>query len=223
MVRILKNKTASDVTVQYENTGAVVPANGQADLALVFQSWQLANIDSLVLLLAQGTDYFQLNDGTDDLGSVAAIDLIRGYSQNINIKTSAITLPSQEKGFQDLTGHNFYKKGLLTLATAGETTDIYLKFSSNMYLCGGGYRIGITAAVGDQLLMQIVDKDNALGYGAGFVVATFLDTDYCWPEKEWSVLTGDAKLVPSVLYLRMRYISTGYEDVDIIGWYYMRT
>jgi hypothetical protein len=145
--------------------------------------------------------------------------------QDVNIKSAASTavILSQEKGFQDLTGHNFYKKGIHGTATAGQTTDFYLKFSANMYLPGGGYRVGPTASFGDYIGVQIVDKDGILGYGPGLVLGTFIDTDYCWGEKEWEVLTGDAKMIPAGIYLRMRYVSTGSEAVDIIGWYSMRT
>jgi hypothetical protein len=143
--------------------------------------------------------------------------------KDVNIKTSAIVVPNYEKGFQDLTGHNFYKKGLHGTAAHGETTDFYISFSANMYLPGGGYRIGSTATTNDYIGVQIVDKDNILGYGAGLVLGTFIDADYCWPNKEWEVLTGDAKMIPAGIYLRMRYVSTGPDDVDVIGWYSMRT
>jgi hypothetical protein len=143
--------------------------------------------------------------------------------QDVSIKSSAIILPSFEKGFQDLTGHNFYKKGIHGTAIVGQTTDFYLKFSVNMYLPGGGYRVGLTAHSGDYIGVQIVDKDNMFGYGAGLVLGTFIDTDYCWPGREWEILTGDAKLLPAGIYLRMRYVSTGSEDVDVVGWYSMRT
>jgi hypothetical protein len=146
-------------------------------------------------------------------------------TQDINIKSASATaiILNQEKGFRDLTGHNFYKKGLHGTAAAGQTTDFYLKFSANMYLPGGGYRIGPTAACGDYIGVQIVDKDGILGYGPGLVLGTFIDTDYFWGGKEWEVLTGDAKVIPTGIYLRMRYVSTGTEAVDIIGWYSMRT
>jgi len=144
---------------------------------------------------------------------------------DVNIKSAASTavLLSQEKGFQDLTGHNFFKKGVHTTATAGTTTDIYLKFTTNMYLPGGGYHVGSTAVAGDYIGVQIVDKDNILGYGAGAVLGTFIDTDYVWPGREWEVLTGDAKMIPAGIYLRMRYVSIGSDDVDVVGWYSMRT
>lgn len=83
MIRILKNKTAEDANVAYANVTVVVEAGNQRDLAETFEAWQLATIDELVVLLGQGTDRFQLNDGVNDLGVVAAIDLVRGYTGSV--------------------------------------------------------------------------------------------------------------------------------------------
>jgi hypothetical protein len=223
MVRIFKNKTASDVTITFGNTGLVVPANGESDLALVFQSWQLANIDTLVLLLAQGVDSFQINDGTSDLESVAAIDLVRGYSQNVNIKTASITLPSQSKGFRDLTGHNYWKKGFRFSNVAGQTTNSLEKFSSGFYLCGGGYKTDGNAADGDYVEFSIVDVDNVLGYGYNVTLGGFVTTDYVWANKEWQVLMEDGKFIPAGIYLKFKYVSVGGTDVKACVWYDLRT
>lgn len=171
-----------------------------------------------------------LSDGEQSVLSTVVFNhsgepLPQNLTQDVNIKSAAATaiILSQEKGFQDLTGHNFFKKGIRGTAAAGQTTDFYLKFSTTMYLPGGGYRIGLTAVSGDYIGVQIVDKDGILGYGPGLVLGTFIDTDYCWDGKEWEVLTGDAKMIPAGIYLRMRYVSTGAEAVDVIGWYSMRT
>jgi hypothetical protein len=161
------------------------------------------------------------NTHTIDAGSIAVI--AQTAEVDTNIKSAAIALPSYEKGFQDLTGHNFYKKGLRGTAVAGQTTDFYISFSTNMYLSGGGYHAGSTANGGDYVGAQIVDKDNILGYGPGTVLGTFLETDYVWPGREWEVRTNDAKIIPTGIYLRMRYVSTGAQDVELIGWYSMRT
>jgi hypothetical protein len=80
MIRILKNKTSEDADVRFETVTVVVEANSQRDLAETFLPWQLASIDGLVELLGQGTDKFQLNDGTEDLSVARAVDLVRGYT-----------------------------------------------------------------------------------------------------------------------------------------------
>ena len=96
MIRILKNKTNEDVEVTYGTTTVVVEKSNQRDLAETFLPWQLAAIDNLIVLLSQGTDKYQLNDGTSDLDMVSAIDLIRGYAgaiQRVNIIGASTTLP----------------------------------------------------------------------------------------------------------------------------------
>ena len=80
MIRILKNKTDADIGITYGNVTLNIPAHDEADMALTFLPWQLAAINALVLYLAEGTDKYQLNDGTSDLEAVSAIDLIRGYN-----------------------------------------------------------------------------------------------------------------------------------------------
>lgn len=78
-MRILKNKTAEECAVTCGSRTVEIPENDQADLAESFAAWELASSESLLLLLAQGIDKYQLNDGSRDLGAGEAIDLIRGY------------------------------------------------------------------------------------------------------------------------------------------------
>jgi hypothetical protein len=96
---------------------------------------------------------------------------------NTNIVSSAITLPSQEKGFQDLSGHNVYRFGhLYYTATAGKTTIRMEKFTSTMYIQGGGVSLPEFVYVGgakvenkpehgDYCCFDLVDVDNVVGYG----------------------------------------------------------
>lgn len=84
-MRLLKNKTQQSAVVSYENVSVEIPANGQVDLSEIFEPWQLASSESLLQLLAQGEDKFQLNDGQRDLTLSEAVDLVRGYYQKYNI------------------------------------------------------------------------------------------------------------------------------------------
>ena len=98
-------------------------------------------------------------------------------TQDINIKTSDISVPSEMKGFQDLTGHDVYRLGdLLYDCVAGETNIFMESFAAGMYLEGGGVRIPEYTYVsgskvdnkpekGDYLTFDMVDIDNVLGYG----------------------------------------------------------
>ena len=103
-------------------------------------------------------------------------------TDDVNIKSS-ITLPSQEKGFQDLTGHNVYRFGPSNyLCTHGTSTLFHEKFSSTMYIQGGGLDVPEYVYVsgtktdnkpeqGDYCTFDLVDIDNILGYGKTATVA----------------------------------------------------
>jgi hypothetical protein len=97
---------------------------------------------------------------------------------NVNVAgVTASTLPMTERGFQDLTGHNVYRFGeLLYRAVAGVTTLFHEKFTSTMYISGGGlyvpkyYYVGGAETankpeLGDYCSFDLVDIDNILGYG----------------------------------------------------------
>jgi len=103
--------------------------------------------------------------------------------EDVNIKTSAITLPSQEKGFQDLTGHNVYRHGHLNYKALAGKTNIWMeKFSSTMYIQGGGVDVPEYVYLsgtktdnkpehGDYCCFDLVDSDNVLGYGKTATIA----------------------------------------------------
>lgn len=80
MARIFKNKTAEEVTVTYGTVGVVIDAESQKDLSDTFELGQLAASTTLLDFLGQGTDKYQLNDGTKDLTLSEAVDLLRGFS-----------------------------------------------------------------------------------------------------------------------------------------------
>lgn len=94
MARILKNKTAEMVSVSYANVTVEIDATSQKDLAETFEAWQLAASESLLLLLGQGTDKYQLNDGTNDLTVSQAIDLVRGYAPPVQHVVADLPLPT---------------------------------------------------------------------------------------------------------------------------------
>lgn len=75
--RIIKNYTDSDFVLT-DLGNQIIPAHGALDIGgnesrLV----ELASSDSVLEVLAQGLDNFQLNDGIKDLGFSEGIDLIR--------------------------------------------------------------------------------------------------------------------------------------------------
>jgi len=89
MTRIFKNKTNEQVAIQCDNITQLIPGEDQWDLSLVFTPAQLQACDTLIELLGQGTDKYQLNDGTNDLSVANAINLIRNiYPTSVGLNIS---------------------------------------------------------------------------------------------------------------------------------------
>ena len=127
----------------------------------------------------------------------------------------------QITGFPDMGNWYYWKKGFRWELTAGETSLKDVKFDESLRLSGGGYYIPATSHEGDYIEFQIVDVDG-LYYSAGTVISTFISTDYVWDGKDFDVQMADAVLVYAGLYLRLKYVSTGTENVVIYTWYHMR-
>jgi len=134
-------------------------------------------------------------------------------------------VPGPEKvqiaGFPDMGSWYYWKKGFRWELTAGETNLKDVKFDESLRLSGGGYYVPATSHEGDYVEFQIVDVDG-LYYPAGTVLSTFISTDYVWDGKGFDVQMADAVLVYAGLYLRLKYVSTGTENVVVYTWYHMR-
>jgi hypothetical protein len=80
--RIFKNKTGAAVTIG-DLGGVTIPAGGQKDLVneAGIPMAKLAMSNSLVGLLGQGTDKYQINDGDQDYDMASGITLILGLAQ----------------------------------------------------------------------------------------------------------------------------------------------
>lgn len=80
--RIFKNKTAAPVAIA-DLGGVTIPAGGQKDLVneAGIPMAKLAMSNSLVGLLGQGTDKYQMNDGDQDYDMASGITLILGLAQ----------------------------------------------------------------------------------------------------------------------------------------------
>lgn len=142
----------------------------------------------------------------------------------INDVAEGAEIYSRAKGFRILDGHLYFKKGIRVDCAPDGDTNVDVKFTKNMLLCGGGCRLGSNTQDGDYVEFFIVDKDNLLGYGADTVLAKFVETDFAWPEKDWEVLLEDAKEIPAGIYLRITYhsVETATESVVVYGWFTMR-
>jgi hypothetical protein len=114
------------------------------------------------------------NTHTIDVESLVQLDSVS--DSDVIIKSSEINLPVTSKGFDDLTGHNFYKIAKRFVCQPGKDNIFMEKFSSNLYLAGGGYCVpekiyqSGEAVVqkpedGDYIGCDIADIDNIFGYG----------------------------------------------------------
>jgi len=190
------------------------------------------NVDRLTLEIAHSAiiiamDYISVSEDVCDIWFKDALSA--GDETILNGVVAAHSgeplTPTPDKvqltGFPDMGNWYYWKKGFRWELTAGETNLKDVKFDENLRLSGGGYYIPIEAHEGDYIEFQIVDVDG-LYYPAGTVLSTFISSDYVWDGKDFDVQMADAVLVYAGLYLRLKYVSTGSENVVIYTWYHMR-
>jgi hypothetical protein len=109
----------------------------------------------------------------------------------------------------------FDSTGLVTV-TKTTTQDIDYKLTENLYLDGGELNTK-DAEFGDKVTAQVIDIDNILGYGANFVVKTWLVEWGLCNMGTCKILTDYKGYVLKDLYLRIKYTSVGTtNDVKVI-------
>lgn len=103
-------------------------------------------------------------------------------------------------------------------AVADDTTDYLVKWDHDVEFVGAVSKTE-GAHKGDTANMSIVDVDNILGYGAGFVVTEFgKDVPGKMLEIKCEANTTTAATVLTGLYIRIRYVNThATEDVEVYG------
>jgi hypothetical protein len=108
-------------------------------------------------------------------------------------------------------------KGNLFSATAGNVTNNDMLISDD-HLIDGATLICINAAIGDKMTMQVVDKDNVMGYGANVVLGQYVTDWYVNPNesKQLDFQSAYPAKIYTGLYLRLIYTSTGSTNVDVI-------
>jgi len=149
--------------------------------------------------------------------------LPENVAQDVNIKTSDVDLPTQAKGFRDLTGHNVLCKGFQVAVTKNDTTLHEACYASNMYMQGMNFKVDDNATWDDYIEIELVDVDGVY-YPEGTVLAQFGVTICIWPSREFTRICDDAKLVPAGIYIRTRYVCAGTEnDVRLRLEHCMRT
>lgn len=119
------------------------------------------------------------------------------------------------------TSYTFLGDATSGTAAHGATTNIDYKITGK-YMLYGAEMLYTNAANGDYVTLQIVDKDNVLGYGAGFVVNEWVKKWYVpFSENRWKVTSEVTSEIPQNLYARLIYTSVGEQDVLVKMNYYM--
>lgn len=119
------------------------------------------------------------------------------------------------------TSYTFLGDATSGTASHGVTTNIDYKITGK-YMLYGAEMLYTNAANGDYVTLQIVDKDNVLGYGAGFVVNEWVKKWYVpFSENRWKVTSEVTSEIPQNLYARLIYTSVGEQDVLVKMNYYM--
>lgn len=111
----------------------------------------------------------------------------------------------------------FDGKGVLDTAIAGTTHNVDLIMTDDVFLTGGILRTD-NAEFGDYADMQVVDKNNILGNGAGLVINQFVTKWYMRSDAQQQFETSlpyPSKIFAG-LCLRLVYHSTGSVDVKVV-------
>lgn len=110
----------------------------------------------------------------------------------------------------------FRLQGFSGVATGSTTTDIDFMFPEERWLTGG--QIVVNAGHwGDTATIQVVDKDNVMGYGANLVLREFvkdfiISTD---SNSQISINVSYVSLIPAGIYIRIKYTNSNAADCSI--------
>lgn len=201
-----KNNTAEEMVLR----GNVVAAGEYVGVPQAERAAWAADSNLLQSITDGDVVIAKTDDGLCDISDPAQQWAYLGNNIPPTVKTHAVmegdTLRARLKGTHNAT------------VTAGTTQDIdwqieqmqYLGSNKDSYMDGINYIVS-NENFGDTITLQVVDKDNVLGFGAG----TVLDEFGCG----WQVNPGGevirlykAKLITG-LYIRIKYTSTGSTDV----------
>ena len=95
--------------------------------------------------------------------------------------------------------------GVSFTAAANQVTTFSYTLTAATYLKGGVLYV-TPGTMGDQLTVQIVDVNNVLGYGANFVVATYVNGWYVIPSLQNTIEDiSVSALIPAGLCVNFLY------------------
>jgi hypothetical protein len=114
----------------------------------------------------------------------------------------------------------FAGDGMEGVATHGTSTNFDFHLTTTKAVYGAQY-FAQNSVMGDSVTFEVVDVDNLLGAGAGYVISKFVDKWYVIPNTFVDVPLPLASTIPAGLYIRVVYNSVGSQDVNMIVNFYM--
>lgn len=140
-------------------------------------------------------------------GSSEESDYIANYRPTAN--HDVVKKISQSLGTDD-----YFISPRMIIFTAQPGANIFTKQLDEALAIRGGILYMIAPSHGDWITVEVTDEDNLLGYGAGFVLSSYVP--------EWAVMAGQNELtdvsigklpIPG-LYLKLTYNNAGSVSVD---------
>lgn len=169
--------------------------------------------------------YFTRIEITDPAGTDQA-DFENNYKANANRPESprASDTTPYVRVTEKTVGKYLQLKGFEIDCPGNDTSDLYVSWTEDVEFVGARAKI-YDASTGNALGdfndtadMQIVDKDNILGYGAGLVITEF-GKDIPGKILEWGCVseTTTAAMVMTGLYIKISYINSTSTDKKLCG------
>jgi hypothetical protein len=152
---------------------------------------------------------------------------ISGVANQINELTGQLPKDDSGKpifsqtGIAEPNGHRARLKGICKDTINAGSTDYVLDYKMEQLQYQGVNKSSVFDGVEyyaknadnfDEITFQVIDKDNILGYGAGFIVEQFGDKVFIMPDSHVLLRFYRSAIVPN-LYLRAKYTSYGASDV----------
>lgn len=99
-------------------------------------------------------------------------------------------------------------QGIVGDCPANQVTTIDWKFPEERWMSGGIFLTRL-ATWGSKVDVEVIDKDNVLGFGANVVLNLFTKDFYVANgDSQWSVECPYIALIPANIYLRVTYTNT---------------
>lgn len=104
-------------------------------------------------------------------------------------------------------------QGFKGTASINSTTNIDWKLPEERWI-SGGILLAQGTHWGDKLCLQIIDKDNVLGFGTNFVLDEYVTDFYMVTDSEFQIQMEApyVALIPANVYIRIVYTNTSVLD-----------